>query len=181
MSMGTRVLWVRFLTVIDPKRGWFGKILTRSDEYISQGFWRLLHVFLVILLESNMTIRLCFIVHVNNIMLYIKKLLNFAQCLVSNEDRFVHQGCWLLSFDFDHLSHKDHVLASNDVCLRQSNNTARKHRGKVHKSANKFYMALHHYKLSRRSLYFDNSMIHASLSQYFHHLVDKQSNRLCWI
>ena len=64
------------------------------------------------------------------------KLLNFMQSLISNEDKFVHQGCSLLSGDFDYLSHKDHELASHQVFFRQSSNKARKHRCEVHKSTN---------------------------------------------
>ena len=112
--------------------------------------------------------------------LYIKQTTE-CQGLNFNEDRLVHQGCWLLSSDLDDFYHKDHVLASCHLWIHQSSNTTRKQWGMVHKSTNIFYLAPHHYKLLPRSLYSDNSLIAIPLSLWpdFHHLVDKQSNHWC--
>ena len=118
-------------------------------------------------------------------MLYITMLYktNYVEYwgFVSNEDRFVHRGCWLLSCEFRFCSHKDHELASDHGCSHQSNNNAMKHKVKVHENANPFYMEPHHYKLSPRSLCFDSLAIHVSVWLYFPYVVDKLSNRLCWI
>ena len=114
------------------------------------------------------------------IMCCVKKTTK-CQGLDASEERFVRQGCWLLSCDLDCLYHKDHVLASFHLCLHQNSKKTRKQRGLVHKSTNIFYMVPPHYKPLPRSLYSDNllSAIPLSLWPDFLHLVDKQSNHWC--